>query len=90
MKVSSETILAKMEAELIQAKKATTDRELLLRRVENIKVLCEILLAEAKEEASSVQSSKPTKEEVEWMMGRKGPSESTEDMTHDPKSIFDF
>lgn len=91
MNVSRKTILSKMEAEMTAAKRHVQNRELLLRHVAKVKLLCELLLEESSEQAFSAEASQPSPEEIEWMMkGRVNPSTSSEKITHDPESIFDF
>jgi len=90
MNVSSKAILSKMEAEITNAKHNHSNRESLLRNVANIKVLCELLLDESIEVADNISRAAPTVEEVEKMMGRTANVEAEENVSHNPKSIFDF
>lgn len=92
MNVSSKVILEKMGSEIERAKRESADREVYLRRIANIKVLCELLLDESTStsETKSTATTKPTVEEVERMMKGSQQSKSSEEVEHNPESIFDF
>lgn len=90
MNVSGKVILEKMESEIKRAKRESADRESYLRRIANVKVLCELLLDESTSTNQVGSRRKPTAEEVEQMM--KGPQSGKSDgeVEHNPESIFDF
>lgn len=90
MNVPSKVVLEKMESEIQQAKRESTDRESYLRRIANVKVLCELLLDESTSETKVISDIKPTVEEVEQMMKRPQQTETGGNAEHNPESIFDF
>lgn len=90
MNISSKVILKKIESEIQQAKQETVNREAYLRRIANVKVLCELLLDEPTDETTSTSVTKPTVEEVERMMKGTQPSKQAGESEHNPESIFDF
>lgn len=90
MNVSGKAIFEKIEAEILKAKREYDDRELCLRRIANIKLLCELMLDESTIDVKTSASTRPTLEEIEQMTKRPTSIKSDERVKHDPESIFDF
>lgn len=91
MDVSYRTILQKMEAEVQKAKANPTNREMLLRRIAKVQMLCDLLLEESTDQSSMLtDTTKPSQKELAWMMEGTTDVDTEEKVTHDPKSIFDF
>ncbi len=89
MYVSSETILNKIEAHVAKAKNAGQDSATMLREVENIKLLCELLLLETRS-LSPEERTMPSKEALSPKQSQASLEPLEETVIHDPKSIFDF
>lgn len=97
MAVANETIISKMQQELKSAKDHAKNKNDMLKHVEHVKLLCELLLGE--EQSASIQTDEITPTEKKAMMGmtdteivRPKPMKKTV-IDHDGAngdSIFDF
>lgn len=101
MAVANETIINKMMQELTQAKANPDHKEKLNKHIEHVKLLCELILDEARPHANAKTEDKTniTAEEMKAMMGQsqtqtlQNPSHRETALDHDGangESIFDF
>ncbi|GGA63839.1 YwdI family protein [Ornithinibacillus halotolerans] len=99
MAVANETILLKMMDELKSARLHHNNQSELIKHVDKIRLLCDLILMEDKPQTSSGQSSEISAEELKAMFGKENVSKSAQqsfkksielDEEGNGDSIFDF